>query len=78
LFLPDVILKLRQGIGRLIRTGSDRGVVIILDSRLGRSSYGKFILDAATGRYEVCDNRETLIDKIRKTTFVRRASRNEK
>ncbi len=66
MFLPDVILKLRQGMGRLIRTGSDRGVVIILDSRLWHSSYGKYILDAAAVRYDICDDREVLVGEIKK------------
>ena len=32
--LPEAILKLRQGIGRLIRTKSDRGIIVILDNRI--------------------------------------------
>ncbi len=39
--LPQAILKLRQGFGRLIRTAKDRGLVIVLDSRLYHKSYGK-------------------------------------
>ncbi len=44
LALPSAILMLRQGFGRLIRAGDDRGVVAILDSRLINSSYGKAII----------------------------------
>ena len=39
MFVPDVVLRLRQGIGRLIRTGSDRGAVILLDRRLVTAPY---------------------------------------
>lgn len=38
--VPQTILKFRQGFGRLIRTRSDRGVVVILDSRVGNKFYG--------------------------------------
>jgi ATP-dependent DNA helicase DinG len=46
LFLPEAILRLRQGIGRLIRRRDDRGVVVILDSRIHSRSYGKEILSS--------------------------------
>jgi len=38
--LPQAILKMRQGFGRLIRTGQDRGIVLVLDNRLYHKSYG--------------------------------------
>ncbi|NLE75905.1 MAG: DEAD/DEAH box helicase family protein [Chloroflexi bacterium] len=38
--VPDAILKLRQGFGRLIRSRSDRGVVVILDRRVLTKKYG--------------------------------------
>lgn len=44
--LPEAVLKLRQGAGRLIRSATDRGVVSILDTRILRRSYGKVLLDA--------------------------------
>ncbi len=44
--LPEAILKLRQGVGRLIRTKSDRGIVVILDPRVMTKSYGKMFLNA--------------------------------
>jgi ATP-dependent DNA helicase DinG len=44
--LPEAILKLRQGVGRLIRNKSDRGIVVILDNRILNKSYGKAFLQA--------------------------------
>ena len=44
--LPEAILKLRQGVGRLIRTKSDRGIVVILDNRVLTKSYGRAFLRA--------------------------------
>ncbi|MBI5768557.1 MAG: ATP-dependent DNA helicase [Verrucomicrobia bacterium] len=46
LTLPDAIIKFRQGIGRLIRRASDRGLVTILDSRVLAKTYGKLFLDS--------------------------------
>lgn len=44
--VPEAILKLRQGVGRLIRSASDRGIVVILDSRVMSKSYGRRFLKA--------------------------------
>jgi len=40
--LPNALLKLRQGFGRLIRSKSDRGVVLIMDSRVSKKKYGDY------------------------------------
>jgi len=45
LTLPDALIKFRQGIGRLIRTQSDRGLVTILDARVLAKSYGRLFLE---------------------------------
>jgi ATP-dependent DNA helicase DinG len=42
--LPEAILKFRQGAGRLIRSGADRGLLSVLDSRILHKSYGKAFL----------------------------------
>ncbi len=44
--LPEAILKLRQGIGRLIRTKSDRGIIVILDKRIVTRPYGRAFMQA--------------------------------
>ena len=44
--LPEAILRFRQGFGRLIRTQSDRGVVVILDKRVLTKKYGRMFLDS--------------------------------
>jgi ATP-dependent DNA helicase DinG len=64
LYLPDVVLKLRQGMGRLIRTSSDRGVVILLDRRLTGSRYGEYVLRAITDRFVRCDCGEEAVSQI--------------
>jgi ATP-dependent DNA helicase DinG len=44
--LPEAILKLRQGVGRLIRTKADTGTIVILDSRILNKPYGRAFLRA--------------------------------
>jgi ATP-dependent DNA helicase DinG len=44
--LPEAILKLRQGVGRLIRSSTDEGIVVILDPRIRTKWYGKKFLSA--------------------------------
>ncbi|MFZ3071013.1 MAG: helicase C-terminal domain-containing protein, partial [Anaerolineaceae bacterium] len=44
--LPEAILRFRQGFGRLIRTQTDRGVVVILDKRIISKQYGKLFMES--------------------------------
>jgi ATP-dependent DNA helicase DinG len=39
-FLVDAVLRLKQGVGRLLRSTEDRGVVLLFDQRLQTRSYG--------------------------------------
>lgn len=47
--LPEAVLGFRQGAGRLIRTPHDRGVLVVLDKRLGYARYASSFLDSLTG-----------------------------
>ena len=38
--LPEAVIRFRQGFGRLIRTKSDRGVVVVTDPRIVTKNYG--------------------------------------
>ena len=44
--VPQAVITLKQGIGRLIRSKTDRGVIAILDSRLRTKSYGRDFLNS--------------------------------
>jgi ATP-dependent DNA helicase DinG len=44
--LPEAILKLRQGVGRLIRTKNDHGIIVILDNRIVTRPYGRAFMQA--------------------------------
>lgn len=44
--VPHAVLRFRQGFGRLIRTATDRGVLVVLDGRVHTKTYGWMFLDA--------------------------------
>ncbi len=44
--IPEAVLRLKQGIGRLIRTRDDRGIVVILDNRVVTKRYGRLFLES--------------------------------
>ena len=44
--IPDAVLKFRQGVGRLIRSKTDTGIVVVLDRRIVTKSYGSRFLDS--------------------------------
>ncbi len=56
--VPYATLMLRQGIGRLIRTSEDRGVVALLDARLERLGYGKTMQKAFPTKAKAVDAEE--------------------
>ena len=47
--LPEAVLGFRQGAGRLIRSPHDRGVLVVLDKRLGFARYASSFLNSLTG-----------------------------
>ena len=44
--LPNACIVLKQGFGRLIRSANDKGIVAILDSRIYKKSYGRYLLES--------------------------------
>lgn len=44
--LPDAVLKFRQGVGRLIRSRTDKGIIVILDPRIVTKQYGRLFLNS--------------------------------
>lgn len=65
LTLPEAIIKFRQGIGRLIRSATDRGVITILDSRVLAKTYGRLFLEALPQPRHVRMNRNDRDAKFR-------------
>ena len=44
--LPEATIKFKQGFGRLIRTRSDKGIVVVLDPRIRTKFYGQLFIDS--------------------------------
>jgi ATP-dependent DNA helicase DinG len=53
--IPSAIVRLKQGFGRLIRSGTDRGVVALLDGRAASMRYGATILSALPPATRIAD-----------------------
>lgn len=64
--LPQAILKLKQGFGRLIRGKQDRGAIVILDSRLITKNYGKAFLSSLPKCQEVIGPQSSVIEAFKK------------
>jgi len=56
--IPEAVVTLKQGAGRLIRSESDRGVLVICDSRILKKSYGRIFLNSLPKMPLVGDIRE--------------------
>ncbi len=59
--LPRAVISLRQGMGRLIRSDRDRGVLSVLDTRLYNRSYGKIFFESLN-EFPVTDKLNDVID----------------
>jgi ATP-dependent DNA helicase DinG len=57
--VPQAVLALKQGFGRLIRTKTDRGVLALLDTRIRRMPYGKIFLESLP-KYRITEELETV------------------
>ncbi|GLB57964.1 ATP-dependent DNA helicase DinG [Cytobacillus sp. NCCP-133] len=44
--LPEAVIRFKQGVGRLIRTSSDKGLIVVFDRRIVTTKYGKAFLDS--------------------------------
>jgi ATP-dependent DNA helicase DinG len=58
--VPNAILRLKQGFGRLIRSTTDRGILAVLDSRLSTKAYGRLFIESLPD-YEVTNHVEDLV-----------------
>ncbi len=61
--IPESIIKFKQGIGRLIRSKDDRGIITILDTRMIKKRYGKIFLDVIPTRNIYIKNRDEILYK---------------
>ena len=69
--LPEAVVRFRQGFGRLIRTVSDRGVVVVYDKRLITSRYGQTFIKSLPGVTPFVAGEQAVLDRVRQ--FLRQA-----
>jgi Rad3-related DNA helicase len=65
-YVPQAVIKFRQGIGRLIRSETDVGVVVICDKRVGTKRYSRYFLDSLPVEVERVKSARDVISKIKK------------
>jgi len=64
LWLPQAVLKLRQGVGRLIRTKADHGIVILTDQRVLSRGYGKWFIESLPVPVDAFDDEAVLVEEV--------------
>lgn len=63
--MPQAVILFKQGFGRLIRSATDRGVVVVLDRRLREKAYGKAFLRSVPGYHGVFDSWAEVKERVR-------------
>ena len=72
-FIPEAAVALKQGAGRLVRRESDRGVLVLCDTRLTTMGYGRRLLKALPPM-RMLKSEEELLQVLRDLTGKRRAA----
>lgn len=72
LSLPEAVMRFRQGFGRLIRKNTDKGIVVVLDSRIIIRNYGQYFINSIPktltsvgASFQVLNDIERFLGKIR-------------
>lgn len=68
LSLPEAVVRFRQGLGRLIRTVHDRGVVVVFDKRIVTARYGRQFLQSVPGLQVYVEKEHDLLKRVK--TFL--------
>ncbi len=63
--VPVAVLKFKQGFGRLIRTRTDKGAVLVLDRRLISKFYGKYFLNSLPDCTRIVASSESIINNLK-------------
>ena len=61
--LPEALIRFRQGVGRLVRTKTDRGVVVIADSRLAKKNYGAIFRRSIAASVQIVPTLDEVISR---------------
>jgi ATP-dependent DNA helicase DinG len=67
--LPEAVIRLKQGFGRLIRHSEDRGVVVILDSRVATKRYGQLFIQSLPECRLVAEGLDTIAKEVARFLF---------
>jgi len=59
--VPEAIVRFRQGFGRLIRSGEDRGIILLLDRRVVQTQYGELLLESLPVEPNICREEKSLM-----------------
>ena len=62
--LPEAVIRFRQGFGRLIRTKTDRGVVVVSDPRLVTKNYGSVFRKSIPATVRTVSDRGELLARV--------------
>lgn len=69
--VPQAVIRFKQGFGRLIRTASDRGIVVIMDRRILDKKYGRSFLNSLPVKSHVRGDTDFIARKITEWSSVR-------
>jgi Rad3-related DNA helicase len=61
--VPEAVLRFRQGIGRLVRRKTDRGVLAVLDARIARRGYGQAFLKSLPTTVRIAASADELAEQ---------------
>jgi ATP-dependent DNA helicase DinG len=64
LSLPEAVIRMKQGYGRLMRSSTDRGIVCVLDSRIVTKRYGNIILSSLPKTLSLNADIDTLVERM--------------
>lgn len=62
--VPEAVVRFRQGIGRLIRTIGDRGVILLLDRRIVDTQYGKLFRESLPVDAKICKDESSVVREL--------------
>ena len=62
--VPEAVFRFKQGFGRLVRSGEDRGIVLLTDPRVLNTSYGRLFLESLPVQAISCESESAVIQKF--------------
>lgn len=62
--VPQAVIRFKQGVGRLIRSHTDRGVVLLIDERVFTKQYGKYFLSSLPACTTLKGSRTRILERI--------------